>query len=218
MRVRHRFNGAESIVEVDSRIDGYTVADLIAALRGEVEEAGGRTTHGLRVDGCWHGPDTPLPSVPIWEGALLEIAPGFEQPSSQSPQEQNSRPSRRAALAVTAGLQAGTRLQPPQTDSWVIGRSEGCDLVIDDPTISRRHARVTVNGTGKRLVIGDLGSRNGTVVAGRAVAVPTRVPIRATIRLGATCLQWRAPVGDAPAAGRAGVGAAAGGGPVARPP
>ena len=218
MRVRHRFNGTESIVEVDSRIDGYTVADLIAALSGEVEEAGGRSGDGLFVDGCWHGPDTPLPSVPIWEGALLEIAPGLEQPSSQSPQEQNSRPSRRAALVVTAGLQAGTRLQPPQADSWVIGRSEGCDLVIDDPTVSRRHARVTVNGTGKRLVIGDLGSRNGTVVAGRAVAVPARVPIRATIRLGATCLQWRALVDDAPAAVRAGLGAAAGRIPFNRPP
>ena len=75
-------------MEIDSRLDGYTVADLIAALSGEGEEAGDRTGDGLCIDGCWHGPDTPLSSAPIWEGALLEIAPGCEQPSSQSPQEQ----------------------------------------------------------------------------------------------------------------------------------
>ena len=207
-------------MEIDSRLDGYTVADLIAALSGEGEEAGDRTGDGLCIDGCWHGPDTPLSSAPIWEGALLEIAPGCEQPSSQSPQEQRNRPGRRSELVVIAGLQAGTLLGPPPADTWVIGRSEGCDLMLDDPTISRRHARVTVNGTGKRkrLVVGDLGSRNGTVVAGRTVTVPTRVPIRATVRLGATCLQWRSLVDDAPAAVRAGLGAAAGRIPFNRPP
>ena len=218
MRVRHRLDGADRIVEIDSRLDGHTVADLVAALSGEVEQAGSRTGDGLSIDGRWHGPDTPLASVPIWEGALLQVAPGCEQPSSQSPHGHSDRPGRRAALVVTAGLKAGTRLAPPPAGTWVIGRSEGCDLVIDDPTVSKRHARVTVSGGGKRLVIGDLGSRNGTVVAGRPVTVETRVPIRATIRLGATCLVWRALVDDAPAAVRAGLGAAAGRIPFNRPP
>ena len=218
MRVRHRLNGAERTVEIDSRLDDFTVADLAAALSGAIEEAGDGTGAGLSIDGCWHGPETPLSSVPIWEGALLEIAPGCEQSPSQSPDAHRDRPSRGATLVVTAGLRAGTHLIPPRSDAWVIGRSEGCDVVLDDPTVSWRHARVAVNGAGGRPVIGDLGSRNGTVVAGRAVTGPTRVPIRATIRLGATCLQWRVPVDDAPAAVRAGLGAAAGRIPFNRPP
>ena len=218
MRVRHRLDGVEATAEIDSRLDGYTVADLAAALRGEVDRAGDRAGDGLRIDGCWHGPDTPLSSVPIWEGTLLEIAPGCEQLPSQSPQAHGNWSGRRATLVVTGGLRSGTRLVPPSSDTWVIGRSEDCDLVLDDPTISRRHARVTVSRTGKRLVIGDLGSRNGTVVAGQAVTAPTRVPIRAAIRLGATCLQWRAPVTDRPAAVSAGLGAAAGRIPFNRPP
>jgi len=206
-------------VEIDSRLDGHTVADLAAALRGAVDQAGrAGDGDGLRIDGCWHGPDTPLSSVPIWEGTLLEIAPGCEQLPSQPPQTNGNRSGRRATLVVTGGLRAGTRLLPPSGDTWVIGRSEDCDLVLDDPTISRRHARVTVSRAGRRLVIGDLGSRNGTVVAGRAVTAPTRVPVRAAIRLGATCLQWRAPVTDRPAAVRAGLGAAAGRIPFNRPP
>ena len=205
-------------MEIDSRLDGYTVADLAAALRGEVDQAGARAGDGLCIDGRRHGPDTPLSSVPIWEGTLLEIAPGCEQLPSRPTQMQGNRSGRRAALVVTGGLRAGTRLVPPSSDTWVIGRSEDCDLVLDDPTISRRHARVTVSRAGRRLVIGDLGSRNGTVVAGRAVTAPTRVPIRAAIRLGATCLQWRTPVKDRPAAVRAGLGAAAGRIPFNRPP
>ena len=218
MRIRHRLNGAERTVEIDSRLDGFTVADLASALRGEVEETGDRSRRGLRIDGCWHSPETLLTSVPIWEGALLEVAPGCEQPSSQSPSEEYSQPSRRAAPVVTAGLRAGTRLVPPASDDWVIGRSRDCDLVLPDPTVSRRHARVTASGTGRRPAIGDLGSRNGTVVAGRAVIAPTRIPVRATVRLGATCLQWRTPLDDAPAAVRAGIGAAAGRIPFNRPP
>ncbi|MYA86305.1 MAG: FHA domain-containing protein, partial [Acidimicrobiaceae bacterium] len=218
MRVRHRLDGVETTVEIDSRLDGYTVADLAAALHGEADQAGNRAGDGLCIDGCWHGPDTPLPSVPIWEGTLLEIAPGCEQLPSQPPQMHGNRSGGRATLVVTGGLRSGTRLPSPSSDTWVIGRSEDCDLVLDDPTISRRHARMTVSRAGKRLVIGDLGSRNGTVVAGRPVAAPTRAPIRAAIRLGATCLQWRTPVKDRPAAMSAGLGAAAGRIPFNRPP
>ena len=218
MRIRHRVNGAERTVEIDSRLDGFTVADLVAALGGEVAGTGDRTEVGLSIDGCWHGPGSPLSSVPIWEGALLEIAPGNEQPSSQSPKRHGNRASRRATLVVTAGLHAGTHLELPASDTWVIGRSQGCDVVLDDPTVSRRHARVIVHRIGGRPVIGDLGSRNGTTVAGRAVTSPTRVPLRSTIRMGATCLQWRVPVDDAPAAVRAGLGAAAGRIPFNRPP
>ena len=46
----------------------------------------------------------------------------------------------------------------------VIGRSSGCDLVIDDSAVSREHARVEVDGDA--VVIHDLQSRNGTWVNG----------------------------------------------------
>ena len=194
------------------------MADLAAALGGEFEETSDGTGAGLIVDGCWHGPSTPLSSVPIWEGALLEIAPSCEQPPSQSLQQQDTASSGSATLVVTAGLRAGTSLFPPASRNWVIGRADCCDVVLDDPTVSRRHARMTVDETGTRPVIVDLGSSNGTIVAGRATRVPTRVAARATVRLGATGLQWRASTDDAPAAVRAGLGASAGRIPFNRPP
>ncbi|MFO8071085.1 MAG: FHA domain-containing protein [Polyangia bacterium] len=48
-----------------------------------------------------------------------------------------------------------------------IGRSNECSLVLDDPSVSRRHATV-LNEDGK-LFVEDLGSRNGVVVNGERI-------------------------------------------------
>jgi len=49
----------------------------------------------------------------------------------------------------------------------VIGRGVGCELHIDDPTSSRRHAAVELRDG--RLTVRDLGSRNGTFLNGDRV-------------------------------------------------
>ena len=52
-------------------------------------------------------------------------------------------------------------------DRLVIGRSRDCDLVLDDPNVSRRHAEVRRDG--EQWVAVDLGSTNGIRVNGRRV-------------------------------------------------
>ena len=49
-------------------------------------------------------------------------------------------------------------------ESLQIGRDPACDLVLKDSSVSRRHALLSWNGGGWRLV--DFGSRNGTIVNG----------------------------------------------------
>src|SRR4029077_2920001 len=49
----------------------------------------------------------------------------------------------------------------------VIGRAQSCAVVINDESISRQHARLTV--LADRVELTDLQSRNGTYVAGEAV-------------------------------------------------
>ena len=49
----------------------------------------------------------------------------------------------------------------PETD-LIIGRDPGCQLVIDHPSVSARHARVRLSG--RHLSLTDLGSTNGTFV------------------------------------------------------
>jgi class 3 adenylate cyclase len=64
-----------------------------------------------------------------------------------------------------------------------IGRSaDQCELVVAHPTVSRRHARLTLAGDALRIE--DLGSTNGTAVdgaglsAGRALALPAGSRVR----------------------------------------
>src|SRR4051812_46431759 len=47
---------------------------------------------------------------------------------------------------------------------FLIGRSAECQLSLDDPLVSRKHALLVV--TAESVVVKDLGSRNGVVVNG----------------------------------------------------
>jgi DNA-binding CsgD family transcriptional regulator len=49
----------------------------------------------------------------------------------------------------------------------LLGRSVNCDLCVMDPTISRKHAEISVQGA--EVSITDLGSRNGTYVGGERI-------------------------------------------------
>ena len=78
-----------------------------------------------------------------------------------------------ATGAVILTIRQGPRLdQTFELDQDVIalGREAGNDLIIEDPQVSRRHARLTRQGSS--YVIEDLGSTNGTFVNGSRVTVP----------------------------------------------
>lgn len=65
----------------------------------------------------------------------------------------------------------------------VLGRSPECHVTIEDPLISRQHARIVVTPTQCTFV--DLGSRNGSRINGRHVSAPTPLVDADRIRLGA---------------------------------
>jgi hypothetical protein len=86
----------------------------------------------------------------------------------------------------------GTRhpLQPP---SLVVGRGTEADLRINDPGVSRRHIRFTVNESaeaGVAIEVQDLGSTNGMLVDGHRMA---SAPLRdgSEVRVGRTTMTVR---------------------------
>jgi two-component system cell cycle response regulator len=70
-----------------------------------------------------------------------------------------------AFLLVLSGPQFGDIFPLSAGKHLVIGRRDDCDVQIRDEGVSRRHARIEVRGAG--AVLRDLGSANGTWVAGK---------------------------------------------------
>jgi hypothetical protein len=66
--------------------------------------------------------------------------------------------------------------------STVIGRSLDCNLTIEDPLVSRQHARIVIDDEGG--VVEDLSSRNGVRVNGIPVHSPTRLRDGDRVRIG----------------------------------
>ena len=71
-------------------------------------------------------------------------------------------------LAISTGDQAGNRVEVTQ-EQFIVGRGDGCDLVLRDWNVSRRHAYFRRLGDGS-LELRDLGSSNGTFVNGHKVS------------------------------------------------
>lgn len=69
-------------------------------------------------------------------------------------------------MEVTAGPSAGTTWSEV-ADRCAIGLHPSNDLVLDDPTVSRFHCELAISGD--RLLLRDLGSRNGTWSGGTSL-------------------------------------------------
>lgn len=77
----------------------------------------------------------------------------------------------RGRLTVSTGPAGGPYELRDRT--YVIGRSPACDIVVNDPSVSGRHARLIPDVVGFRL--SDLGSTNGTSVDGEKLTAGDRV-------------------------------------------
>ncbi|WP_224363531.1 FHA domain-containing protein [Hyalangium versicolor] len=61
---------------------------------------------------------------------------------------------------------------PPlrSTDVLTVGRLPSCDLVINDPSVSKEHARLCWHGKADSCTVVDLASMNGTQINGHPLA------------------------------------------------
>jgi pSer/pThr/pTyr-binding forkhead associated (FHA) protein len=71
----------------------------------------------------------------------------------------------------------------------VLGREGDGVILLKSSSVSRRHARVAIDGAG--AVIEDLGSKNGTYVNDRRVSEPTPVADGDQVRFGSLVFTFR---------------------------
>jgi hypothetical protein len=64
----------------------------------------------------------------------------------------------------------------------IIGRSANCQITIDDPLVSREHAKIRVDQD--RLTIQDMGSRNGVQIGGKPLKTVAELSDGDRIRIG----------------------------------
>jgi hypothetical protein len=80
-----------------------------------------------------------------------------------------------------------------RTDQVLVGRDGECDVVLDDPRVSRRHA--TLRRVGADVVAQDLGSRGGTRVNDAAVTAPVALHDGDVVAFASVLLRFEERVG-----------------------
>ena len=89
----------------------------------------------------------------------------------------------------------GESIDVPAGES-VIGRDRGCAVQIDADSVSRQHARLKVDG--RDVSIEDLGSKNGTWVAGERIRGPASLADGICFRLGSETLRFEIVIDERP--------------------
>src|SRR3954451_16167252 len=75
------------------------------------------------------------------------------------------------------------RTRVPVVSEMTIGRAPSSTVLLDDPSVSRVHARISGNG-GDAPVIEDAGSSHGTWVDGARISAPMKLRDGVKLRLG----------------------------------
>ena len=73
----------------------------------------------------------------------------------------------------------------------IIGRDPSCNVWLDDPDVSRRHARIRIDSIKKTAFLEDLDSTNGTMVGRTAIKKETALADGDVIRFGPVQLKFR---------------------------
>lgn len=91
--------------------------------------------------------------------------------------------------ALRTWLAWNDRVLPLGTGENVIGRDPACGVWLDQPGVSRRHARIVIKDEDARIE--DLGSKNGTFVGDVAISDPRMLRDGDLIQIGSVDLKYR---------------------------
>lgn len=140
---------AHTLATVDPRGAGEAAGELTLEAFGTIAQGPGEVLDAA----------VSIAHVQLAAGSAVRVVPAGYQ-SRQ----------RVGELTIVSGPGAGTTV-PLERSVIVIGRDSACDVVLDDPLVSKRHARLEI-GQG-RVELVDLNSANGILVGGAPVTYLT---------------------------------------------
>ena len=143
-------------VSVQRRGNGVEIADL--------GSANGTYVNGTRVHAPARLQDSDV--LRIGEIELKLAAPGGPDQTMTAVEAARAAKAVPYLTVVTPDAYSGRQFQLPR-DQQVVGRAPVCDICLDDPHVSRRHAALLRRADA--VYVQDLGSTSGTFVNGQAV-------------------------------------------------
>jgi two-component system, cell cycle response regulator len=102
--------------------------------------------------------------------------------------ERQSQAGRVGTLTVLQGTDVGATFQLPK-ESNTLGRDPAAEITLEDDSVSRKHSRIIHRGDGV-YDIEDLGSTNGTYVAGALVSGKVRLLDGVRVQVGHTLMRF----------------------------
>ncbi|WP_449478064.1 FtsK/SpoIIIE domain-containing protein [Streptomyces abikoensis] len=133
---------------------------------------------------------TALGEPPLVDGAVLSLSVPAD-PERHAGVLMSGVPEAAARLHVVSGPDAGG-VHLLHGGEVHVGRSATAGIPLDDPDVSRLHCAVALHDDGT-VTLRDLGSTNGTVLAGEPVgAEPVRFPAGELLRVGESVLSLHA--------------------------
>jgi DNA-binding winged helix-turn-helix (wHTH) protein len=108
--------------------------------------------------------------------------------------EETLVPARSVPGGSVCWLIRGNRTFPLADGEHVAGREPDMSVWLDSPKVSRRHARLVVNGA--NATIEDLGSKNGTFVGDLRISAPTALQPGDEVHIGPFTLVFRTARGS----------------------
>jgi pSer/pThr/pTyr-binding forkhead associated (FHA) protein/tetratricopeptide (TPR) repeat protein len=78
-------------------------------------------------------------------------------------------------IIIITGPEEGKEFELTSKESFIIGRSQDCDIILDDSSLSRNHASLHLQNN--TWIIRDEGSRNGTFINNQKIDTASSTPI-----------------------------------------
>ncbi|HEY7126897.1 MAG TPA: FHA domain-containing protein [Ktedonobacterales bacterium] len=163
-------------------VNGQNVWGLVPLHDGDLLEIGGRR---FRYQDR-HQEAKKAEAAPTSEATQESAAETAPLPAMSLAAQSSQRAS--GWLLVSGGPGAGSRYELTQA-VVTLGRAAACDLVIQDSSISRRHAQILRQEDGF-FYAQDLGSQNGTALNGQRLTAPRRLAEGDTLTLGTIPLRF----------------------------
>ena len=152
--------------------------DLVNALARQVGADSGRAAAYCQRLQRWLEGDETVSSLGLQTGDRLVVSQEGPLPTRESTTSAEDVPFR---LALVGGPMSGLRVGLA-TGEHLLGRTPGCTVQIDDPSLSGEHIRIRVSSDGVRIA--DAGSSNGTFLEGEAVVEERAVEPGQLVRAG----------------------------------